>query len=418
MYQVNPRVFAQSECFKAVEQHLDSIKALGANVVWFMPICETGQLNAKNSPYCVKNYTAVNPEFGTLEEFKSVIEACHRRGMIVIMDWVANHTSWDNQWIYDHPEWYTHDEYNAIIWPEGTNWEDVADLNFDNHEMRQAMIDAMKWWVTEVGINGFRCDAADFVPFDFWKDCLEQLRAIPDHKLLMLAEGARKDHFAAGFEMNYAWEYMSVLRRVYGNFGPSTGMPDAGRRHFGPTPASALFAADSSEYAGVPDGCVKLRFTTNHDESDKMSPVREFHGERGSMAAFVTAAFMHGGVLVYGSQEVAYPGRINFFHYVPIDWNANGDIYAEYQKLISIYNSHEALRYGSIVPYPDNSVLAFDRQCDAGKVFVAVNLTQEWAQFTLPEAWSGKKVKDLMTGKTVKLNDKLNLDPFEYFIFE
>ena len=165
MYQVNPRNFAPSASFRAVGEHLDSIAELGANVVWFMPIFEIGELNSVNSPYCVKDYRSVNPEFGTVEDFKSLVRECHARDMAVIIDWVANHTSWDNAWIYEHPDWYTKGPDGEIISPEGTGWNDVADLNFDNPEMCAAMIDAMRYWVEEVGVDGFRCDAADFVPF-------------------------------------------------------------------------------------------------------------------------------------------------------------------------------------------------------------------------------------------------------------
>ena len=182
MYQVNPRVFAAGNSFNAVAQHIDSIKALGTNVVWFMPIYPVGQINSVNSPYCISDYKGVNPEFGTLEEFKNVVSLCHNSGMSVIVDWVANHTSWDSKWI-EHRDWYTQNEKGEIVHPANTGWLDVADLNFDNPQMRLTMIDAMKYWVTEVGIDGFRCDAADFVPFDFWKQCCDSLRAIPDHKL-------------------------------------------------------------------------------------------------------------------------------------------------------------------------------------------------------------------------------------------
>ena len=410
MYQVNPRVFAPKDSFKAVEQHLDSIKALGVNVVWFMPICEIGRdAKAKSSPYCVKDYTDVNPEYGTIDDFKHTIAECHKRGMSVIMDWVANHSSWDNAWLAEHPEWYTHDENGEITYPAGTNWEDVADFNFDNPEMCQAMIDAMKWWVTEIGIDGFRCDAADFVPFEFWKDCVAQLRAITGHKLLMLAEGQRKDHFDAGFEMNYAWSYMEELRRVYNGNRRSMGAASL---------VSDLFAADAEEYDGIPAGCVKLRFTTNHDESTKMSPIREFHGERGSMAAFVAATFIHGGMLVYNSQEVGYPGTINFFHYIPVDWQANSWLNKEYTDLIAVFKNHPAIRKGSVTPFPDDDVLIFERSCADERILVLDNLRQERKTVPVPAAWAGKTVKNLMNGKTVTLGQKIAIDPYQYLILQ
>lgn len=375
MYQVNPRVFAAENSFLAVADQLDSIKNLGVNVVWFMPIYEIGQVNSVNSPYCIKDYKSINPEFGTLADFKYVVSECHKRGMSVIIDWVANHTSWDNAWI-QNKDWYTQDEEGNIISPAGTGWNDVADLNFDNPEMCQAMIDAMKFWVLEVGVDGFRCDAADFVPFEFWKQCVDALRAIPDHKLLMLAEGSRKDHFEAGFEMNYAWHYLATLRRAFGNFGPSTGV-DMSDPRYSNVNASSLIKVDESEYDGVPAGCVKLRFITNHDEAVNNSPVVDFHGEQGSLAAFVAATFIRGGALIYGSQEVGYPGKINFFRYVPVDWASNVELRQEYKRLLSIYNEHPAIRRGEVVAYPDDNVLMFDRKYESDEVFVAVNTRGE-----------------------------------------
>ena len=406
MYQVNPRVFAPEKSFNAVAQHLDSIKALGTNVVWFMPIYPVGKINTVNSPYCISDYKGVNPEFGTLDEFKNVVSLCHDKGMSVIVDWVANHTSWDSNWM-EHKDWYTQDENGEIISPANTGWLDVADLNFDNMEMRLAMIDAMKYWVTEVGIDGFRCDAADFVPFDFWKQCCDSLRAIPDHKLLLLAEGKRKDHFDAGFEMNYAWDYLAAARAVF----------NGGRR--GPAqPADKLFSADSSEYAGVPAGCVKLRFTTNHDESDKMSPIKEFGGERGSMAAFVASTFIHGGALVYGSQEIGYPGRINFFRYVPMDWEANPALNKEYKDLMALYNTLPSIRKGSMTPYPDADVLKFSKNYDNESVLVLVNVRQEDTYTETPAEWIGKECTDLMSGKKTVLTEKVHLDPYQYVILK
>ena len=420
MYQVNPRNFAPEDSFNAFATHLDSVKTLGANVLWFMPIYEIGALKSVNSPYSIKDYRSVNPEFGTLEDFKNLVSESHKRGVIVIIDWVANHTSWDSQWIYDHPEWYTHDEAGEIISPEGTGWNDVADLDFSNPAMCQEMIDAMKFWVEEIGVDGFRCDAADYVPYEFWEDCLKQLRAIEGKELLMLAEGQRKDHFDAGFDMNYAWGWLSSLRRVYnGNTfnRQAAGGPGQGRRGGGPVPVSSLFEADSLEYAGLPDGRVKLRFTTNHDECVKMSPIREFFSPEGSMAAFVATAFIHGGVLVYGSQEVGYPGKINFFNYVEIDWTANSQMYKEYCDLMKVYNTQPALRKGSVVPYPDDNVLVFERVYGDDKVLVVINMRDTQQHVALPEAWKGRTCTDLVSGEKVTLASQTDLlRPFEYYV--
>ncbi|MBR5101645.1 MAG: alpha-amylase, partial [Muribaculaceae bacterium] len=217
MYQVNPRVFAPQNSLNAVAARIDSIKALGVNVIWVMPIYPIGEEKSKNSPYSIKDYKAVAPEFGTIDDFKNLVKVCHEHGMGIILDWVANHTAWDNVWMKDHKDWYTQDKKGNVIYPEGTDWTDVADLNYDNKDMRAAMIDAMKFWVTEVGVDGFRCDVADAVPADFWKDAISQLReAAGSRNIVMLAEGNKKETFTTGgFDMNYAWDFKDALIKVF-----------------------------------------------------------------------------------------------------------------------------------------------------------------------------------------------------------
>ena len=286
MYQVNPRVFAPENSLNAVAARIDSIRDLGVNVMWVMPIYPIGIEKGKNSPYCISDYKAIAPD------------------------------------------WYTRDEKaDTIICPQPWNWEDVADLNYDNKDMRAAMIDAMKFWIVEVGIDGFRCDVADGVPADFWKDAIDELRAAAgDRKILMLAEGKNAVNFTVGgFDMNYGWDYKDELVKVWKG-----------------APASDLIKADKAEYDSLPAGKVKLRFTTNHDHSTEATPCKEFTNDRGAMAAYVASIFPHGGALIYGSQEVGYPEPINFFKYVPVDWTAKPEIYKEYQTLIRLYNEHPA----------------------------------------------------------------------------
>ncbi len=381
MYQVNPRVFAADHSFTAVKDRLDSIEALGVNVLWFMPVYEIGQEKSVNSPYCIKDYRALNPEFGTVREFDDMVKEAHKRGMSVILDWVANHTSWDSDWIKENPDWYTRDSLGNIIHPAGTGWRDVADLDFGNQDMRRAMIADMKYWIEEHGVDGFRCDAADYVPFDFWQQAVGELRSIPDRKLLLLAEGQRKDHFDAGFDMNYAWGYLSALRKVYHRDAPAT----------------ALISADSLEYAGLEPGKVKLRFITNHDEAVRTPAVKEFGNEKGAMAAFVAATYIHGGMLIYGSQEVAYPEGINFFEYVPVDWEANPSCREEYRRIVEFYNGHPAIRRGSLETFPDDDVLMFRREYAEDSVFVAVNLRNRPVTASSPEG-------------------EIALEPYEYII--
>ena len=404
MYQVNPRVFAPENSLNAVAARIDSIRDLGVNVMWLMPIYPIGIEKGKNSPYCISDYKAIAPEFGTIDDFKHLAQVCHEHGMGIILDWVANHTAWDHPWVKEHPDWYTRDEKtDTIICPQPWNWEDVADLNYDNKDMREAMIDAMKFWIVEVGIDGFRCDVADGVPADFWKDAIEQLRAAAgDRKIVMLAEGKNEDNFTVGgFDMNYGWDYKDEIVKVWKG-----------------APASDLIKADSAEYANLPAGKVKLRFTTNHDHSTEATPCVEFTNERGAMAAYVASIFPHGGALIYGSQEVSYPEPINFFKYVAVDWTANSAIYQEYKELIELYNGHPALRKGKMRAWPDDNVLIFEKADAEESFLIIVNVRNESKAVRIPESWVGRETKDEVTDNDFKLESTLTLEPFQYLILK
>src|ERR1035437_1970268 len=252
MYEINPGAFSQQGNFTGITARLDTIKSLGINTIWIMPVFPIGVLKSIGSPYCVRNYTQINPNYGTLEDLRNLVSEAHNRNIAVIIDWVGNHTSWDNPWI-DNKSWYTEDANGNIISPAGTNWTDVADLNYSNSDMRFAMIKAMKFWALSANIDGFRCDAADYVPFDFWQQAIDTLQNMKGRNFILLAEGSRIDHFTAAFQLNYAWDFLTTLRNVFisGN------------------PASQLFTTNTAEFLTVPSNKRKLRFTTNHDESNR-----------------------------------------------------------------------------------------------------------------------------------------------------
>ena len=406
MYQVNPRVFAPEKSLQAVTARLDSIKALGVNVVWVMPIYPIGKEKTKNSPYSISDYKAVNPEFGTLDDFKALVDSCHAKGMGIILDWVANHTAWDNVWLKEgHKDWYTKDSTGNIVAPI-PDWSDVADLNYDNKDMRRAMIDAMKFWVTEMGVDGFRCDVADMVPTDFWKEAISELRkAAGDRRLVMLAEGTKVENFTeGGFDMNYAWDFMHAL------FGVMDG-----------DDVSALIKADSAEYAVLPEGKVKLRFTTNHDESTHGTPVTMFGNPEAAMAAYVVTTTLHGGALIYGSQEVDQPDSINFFHYVPVDWTSNQDTYHNFQQFFRIYNEHPALRKGELKPiYAKDGVIMYEKKLKNDRYLVFANLHQgDKVVIDIPEDWVGIKACNLLHLEEIwDMHPQLPLNSYNYFILK
>lgn len=402
MYQINPRLFSPTNSLNAILPHLDSIKSLGTNVVWIMPVYPIGKVKSKNSPYSIADYQAINPEFGTFDDFKTLVDECHKRGMAFIMDWVANHTAWDNVWMKEHKDWYTQNEAGEVIYTPGTDWTDVADLNYDNKEMRTAMINAMLYWVEKAGVDGFRCDVADFVPSDFWKEAISAIREKAGRKILMLAEGNDPKTFEGGFDMNYGWDYLTSLRNVFCKDSSATKLIDT----------------DLLEYSKIPSGKIKLRFITNHDEATKKSTISEFGGARGAMAAFVSTIFTNGAALVYGEQEVAYPDTINFFKYQKVDWLANNDVRWEYKHLLKIFSANPKLHKGFPVSFSNKDVLAYKKETSDGVYVVIVNVRKHNSIVSLPQDMVNVPFENLISGKMEIFGNLIPLEPFEYRILK
>jgi glycosidase len=396
LYEVNLRAFSPTGDLKGVISRLDEIKALGVNTIYLMPIFPIGKIKSVNSPYSVQNYYQVNPEFGGLEDLRTLTDEAHKRDMAVILDWVANHTAWDNPWIANQ-DWYTQ-EKGKIISPAGTNWQDVADLNYTNPAMRLAMIDALRYWVLEANVDGFRCDAADFIPFDFWQQAIEALQSIPDRKIILLAEGAREDHFSAGFQMNYSWDFYNQLKRVFD--GQS---------------ATTLYSTHLAEYQGLAAGQNKLRFTTNHDESAwDASPVVLFHGKEGAIAASIITTSMGGVPMLYSGQEVGREDNTPFFSNSPIHWEQNADMLQTYQAVMAFYNQSGALQEGDLRDCSTADVVCFSRSSASEEVLVLVHVRDQALDFAIPAEWQNSAWLDAFTGTPVALETSLQLDGFGY----
>jgi glycosidase len=401
IYEINERAFSTSGNLAGILPRLDSIKALGVNTIWLMPIHPIGVTKTVNSPYCISNYKEVSTEFGNLEDLRTLVREAHKRKMAVILDWVANHTSWDHPWVKSNREWYTQDGAGNITIPSGTNWQDVADLNFGNAEMRLEMIKSMKYWLLDANVDGYRCDAADFVPFDFWKQALDSLKKIPNRKLILLAEGGRADHFEAGFQMNFGWDFFNKNKNIFKNQQTALGYS----------------TTHLSEYSKIPNGAHKLRFTSNHDECAwDNTPLVLFGGQRGSLSAFVLSAYMGGVPLIYNGQEVACPKKLPFFSRSPIDWTTNPEIFQEYKALMKIRNSHVALRSGDLQVFSDDDVAAFKRKSNADEVLVFANTRNDVKDFALPSEFQNTTWKNAVTGAKITLNTTLSLEAFEYQI--
>lgn len=404
IYQVNMRVFSQAGNFAGVTARLGAIKDLGANVVYLMPVFPVGQLKALNSPYCIKDYFTVNPEFGTLADLRALVNAAHRQNMSVILDWVANHTAWDHSWISAHKDWYLQDAAGNIVSPPGTGWTDVAQLNYQNADLRKAMIKAMKYWVLTANIDGFRCDYADGPPADFWKQAIDSLRGITTHRLIMMAEGGRTANFTVGFDYNFGFSYFSALKDIYGKERPVT----------------AIDTLNTNEYLSAGPAQRVVRYTSNHDvNGSDGTPAELFGGINGAMTAFVVTAFMKSVPMIYNGQEVATAYRLLFpFTGAKIDWSVHPEVTAEYKKVLAFRSSSAAIRRGALTSYSSNDVCAFTKVLGTEQVLVIANLRNRTITYTVPPALQPVAWKDVFTGSSAALGTSFTLQPYAYYILK
>ncbi|NML65483.1 hypothetical protein HHL22_09735 [Hymenobacter sp. RP-2-7] len=405
IYQVNMRAFSQAGNFAGVTARLDSIKALGVNIVYLMPIYPVGQVRSVNSPYCVKDYTSVGSEFGTLTDLRALVDGAHQRGMAVMLDWVANHTSWDNAWITAHPDWYLKDANGNIVSPPGTNYTDVAQLNFQNAQMRLAMIAAMKSWVYTANVDGFRCDYADaptIAASPFWKQAVDTLRSIRTHKLLLLAEGTNSANFTSGFDYNFGFGFYGGLKSVYGSGNA----------------ASSLSSFNTSEYAGATGTQQVVRYTTNHDVNDSDgTPVQLFGGNAGAMSAFVVAACFKGVPFVYDGQEAGMTQKIPFpFTTVKIQWGAHPDVTRAYTALLKARAASPSLSHGTPTAYSTADVVAFSKTNGVETTVVLANVRNSAVSYAVPAALAGTYTNLLQSGASVSLGGTYQLPAYGYLV--
>jgi glycosidase len=401
MYEINLRAFSSAGNLQGIINKLGHIENLGVNVIWLMPIHPIGQVNSVNSPYSVRDYKAVGAEYGTLDDLRNLTDEAHSRGIAVIMDWVANHTAWDNEWI-SNTSWYSQDGNGNIIHPPGTNWLDVADLNYNNSTMRDTMLDAMKYWIYEANIDGFRCDYADGVPFDFWQTAWQEVKAIPDRDFILFAEGTRSDHFSAGFDLNFGWQFYGAVKDVFN--GQSV---------------TKIFTSHTNEYNNIPSGKHWIRFTTNHDESAwDATPISLFNGIDGALAASVVTIFTGGVPLIYGSQEVGTANNVPFFSNSTINWNNNPGMLASYQTMLQFYSGSEAAKKGQNEVYPHNDVVSFKKSFNNEELVIIANLRNSTLNYAIPSALDNTVWNDVMSQNNMALNQQITLAPYQFYILE
>jgi len=408
IYEVNLRQYTQQGTFKAFEKHLPRLKEMGVDILWFMPIHPIGQENRKGSMgsyYSVKDYLAVNPELGKLEDFTNLVDKIHDMSMYVILDWVANHTAWDNRLTVDHPDWFTKDSA-GYFQPPVPDWSDVIDLNYDHPELRNYMIEALKFWVVMTDIDGFRCDVAEMVPLDFWKRARSELDGIKP--VFMLAEGESPELHNHGFDMTYNWKLFHLMNDVAS----------------GKATALDLRSHVERETEIYPDGSYRMVFTTNHDENAWNGTVFERLGD-GVETFAVLAATVGGMPLIYSGQEAGLNKRLAFFEKDPIPWRKH-ELTDLYTTLLHLKKENRALWNGShggctvpVATTHEEAVFAFVREKKDDKVFVVLNLTGDNLSIIIEGAECVGNYREIFTNERSSISQgvALRLKPWEYFVF-
>ena len=411
IYEVNTRQFSPEGTFKAVEAQLPRLKELGVDIVWFMPIYPISQKNKKGllgSPYAIADYKSVNPDYGTAADFKSLVNRAHALGLRVILDWVANHTGWDHVWMQQHPDWYTkvNGAMTAPVDPKTgkrTDWSDVADLNYDNPDMRQGMIDAMQYWIRDYGVDGYRCDVAGFVPNDFWAQVRPQLDKIKP--VFMLAEWEDEPNEFKSFNMNYSWSLHHIMKAIAK----------------GAATADKIDSVRQANQKRFPAWYYQMLFTQNHDENANNGTLIESFGP-GADAFVVLTCTLEGMPLVYNGMESNLNKRLAFFQKDTIPWGnyAKTDFF---ETLLTLKHRNRALWNGlaggkaeKIPTNHDDKVYVFYRQHENDRVIVLVNLSDQTQSFTLGGHSYGGTYTEIFSHESVDVKPAMNvtLTPWSY----
>ena len=437
IYEVNTRIYTPEGTFAAFQEHLPRLQEMGVDLLWFMPIHPVSEKNRKGelgSPYAVGDYRAVNPDFGTDQDFKSLVDAIHAAGMHLIIDWVPNHTGWDNPWIEQHPDFYTQKD-GAITDPinpdtgESWGWTDVADLNYDNAEMRDSMIAAMRYWVTDMGVDGFRVDVAHGVPVDFWEQAADSLYDV--EPLFMLSEGEIPAIVNNGaFVVDYGWEMHHTLNEIAkargANREVAADLSNIARSEGEAQDNVTALAIDEvlERQEERYDRGYKMQFTSNHDENAWAGTEFQRMGDGAQAFAVLTATF-DGMPLIYSGQESAVDRQYEFFKKDEIEW---GDYkYGDFYKTLfdlkernrALWNGEAGGELEKIETSNDEMVYAFTREMDGDKVAVIINLSAEPQNVMLEDGAFVGDYTEVFTGEQESLSEEMSveLDPWGYRVY-
>jgi glycosidase len=399
IYEVFPRIFSRSGDFNGVTERIPTLKEMGVNTIWMMPITPIGEINRKGtlgSPYAVRDYKAINPEYGSIADLRRLIRTAHKNEMKVIIDFVANHSAWDNELLKEHPDWYTQDEKGNIISPN-PDWYDVADFNYENKELRKYMIEALKYWVNRIDIDGYRCDVAGMVPTDFWEEARTELEKIKP-EIVMLAESDKPDLALKAFDIFYSWESLGALIELLNGGGT---VPDFLNRL-------------QREKLHFPKDTVQLRFIENHDIPRALET---FTPEK-LVAAAVIMFTLDGVPLYYNGMETDSFKRPSLFEPETIDW-VEQPLKDIYTTLATIRIHHTVLPLGTETVLIDtgdpDDVYAVLRVLNLDKIFILVNCSDKIKTISIKdlEAQSGiREWYDILQQKVHNTDKTFSLAPY------
>jgi glycosidase len=423
IYEVNIRQYTPEGTFRAFEKHLPRLDSMGVGILWLMPVQPIGQKNRKGtlgSQYSIQDYRAVNPEFGTMQDLRHLIDAAHKRGMHVILDWVANHTSWDSELLRQHPDWFTRNAQGQLV-PPVADWQDVIDLDYKKPELRRYMQESMVFWLREVGFDGFRCDVAGLVPTDFWNDTRPKLEQVKP--VFMLAEWdelhappfLRKGEFTPNTRLlEKAFDATYGLRLRY--------LLDSISRDQQPT--AALDKYLQVERAKYPASSYLMYFTSSHDINSWDGTEYE-RLKQDALPQAVLTALLPGIPMVYSGQEAALKKRLRFFDKDTIPWNGY-PLQDFYTRLLQLKKRHPALRNGDPcsqferLPHSSPDVYSFVRRRGETTVLTAVNLGPHPHELRLSALGGPGIYRELFSGQVLKLGSgsKVLLPARGYRVYE
>ncbi|MBO9658500.1 MAG: 1,4-alpha-glucan branching protein [Chitinophagaceae bacterium] len=368
IYEVNLRQYSEEGTFSAFGKELPRLKDMGVHTLWFMPITPIAQKNKKGSmgsQYACSDYTSVSPEFGTLDDFRKLVKQAQSMGFKVIIDWVANHTGWDHWWTVKHPDYYKMDPATNDF-KRASGMDDIIELDYDNPALRQAMIDAMRFWVKEAGIDGYRCDLASWVQADFWEEARPQVDAIKP--LLWLGEFDELQNPEHGkvFDVSYAWKWMHKTQDFY-------------QRH---QPFNNLYEL-LKHYSEIGDDSMRAWFTSNHDENSWNGTEYEKYGNMAKALAVFSCTW-NGVPLLYNGQELPLNKRLEFFEKDVIPWNGKYELHDFYKTLLKLKAENPALRAGDpdvkthrVATSDDTRAFVYQRKSGDREVLVVFNFSYE-----------------------------------------